>query len=184
MAAVFEIQKLLGQSGKSIALQTRLGNDIENEQGSFDPGETSEGRFRLYLKTHGGNVKPRKPPSAIYNCFGHVWASRRTWIMEASAIELILKDDSYRRLDSDEEPVPGDVVLYRDQRQILVHVGEVIEYSGLQVPTQAVVQTPKYARVLSKMGVLGEVTHRADYRDVLGRDFRDVTVEYWTERPT
>jgi hypothetical protein len=106
--------------------------------------------------------------SATYNCFGLVFASRRTWIHE-EALDLILRDDGYRRVDV---PWIGDVVIYRDNDDNVNHVGIVV---GLNVDSMG--GQPEIL-VLSKWGADGEYLHRHDHvPELFG-----ARVEYWTER--
>jgi hypothetical protein len=106
--------------------------------------------------------------SATYNCFGLVFASRRTWIHE-EALDLILRDDGYRRVDV---PWIGDVVIYRDNDDNVNHVGIVV---GLNVDSMG--GQPEIL-VLSKWGADGEYLHRHDHVPGLF----GARVEYWTER--
>jgi len=128
----------------------------------------------LLLDKFGRNWKQRKPATGGYNCAGHVWASRRTAILEPEAWRLILMDDGYRRLPDSEEPSPGDLVLYVDRRDNgFLHVGEILELResiGRRAPW-----------VLSKWNsTSGEVMHYV--HDVPFRMQFDVRCEYWSDR--
>jgi hypothetical protein len=108
--------------------------------------------------------------TALYNCVGHVFGSRRTCI-DTSWIFRILYEDEYRKLKSEAELAVGDLVVYRYSGSEPSHVGVVQQISpSLADATWTVT-------VLSKWGADAEYLH----------DVRDVPVvfgvpEYWTER--
>src|ERR1035438_4083772 len=101
----------------------------------------------------------RRPPTGMYTCAGHVWASRRTGLYETSDYETILNEDGYRTLRENELPRPGDLVLYRlEGPDEILHVGEIVEMCSL-VPGGA----PSIPRVLSKVDATsGEVLHAVE----------------------
>ena len=95
-----------------IDLATHLGTQIENETSPPDFPTTparqkKESRFARLLKI--------RDPIAGYNCFGLVFASRRTVLLNPD-ITLILLEDGYRELQNDEEVQIGDIVVYSDDR--------------------------------------------------------------------
>ncbi len=61
-----------------------------------------------------------------YNCFGHLWASRRTCIPDQPACDIVLEDDGFRALRQGEDVQPGDIVLYWMGSVGLLHVAEVM----------------------------------------------------------
>lgn len=124
---MFEELKLLGPTERSIVVQTRKGTPIENVI-ETEPGEPERRRYQLLLKRFGQNWRERKPAVGVYNCAGHIWASRRTSILADDAWRTILKEDGYRRLPDTEMPVVGDLVVYRDAtNQCFNHVGAILE---------------------------------------------------------
>src|SRR5262249_46882161 len=95
--------------------------------------------------------------SARYNCYGMVFAARRTWILHPEDVQAILEDDGYH-------PLPwhpatwqiGDVVLYTGKDGKLSHVGMIarktIDVSASKIDVD----------VLSTWGETGEYLHPID----------------------
>jgi hypothetical protein len=110
-----------------IALQSATGNDIPNDQAaSLDDPE-----FRRFLK----NFEKRWASSGCvlrpnlvlrYNCHGLTFASRRTWIDDASLVPAILAQDGYAEVPVD-KVVAGDIVVYYDDDGRADHSGIVME---------------------------------------------------------
>jgi hypothetical protein len=178
--AMFESALLLGTTERSIVVQTHRGRDIQN---SIEPpvGDAERRKYERLLQQFGQNWVRRKPATGVYNCAGHVWASRRTSIFEESEYEAILKDDGYRQLEEGERPLVGDLVLYRDQdaRIGFLHVGIIVELRpGITA------ESPRIPWVLSKWdSASGEVLHQlTDAGHFYRAPFAPVA-EYWTERP-
>ena len=120
--------------------------------------------------THHPDARARSL-SSMYNCMGMVFASRRTWV-DPEHLPMILEDDSYRRVSSEGELQPGDVVVYRHDDGEISHVGVVTE-----VRTN-VREAAREVFVLSQWGRDGEYFHRADdVNPQLGKP-----AEYWTDR--
>ena len=93
-----------------ISLSTRLGTPIPNEQGAdIDPRRRPF--FRQVLQPY-GSLEFRSPETGQYNCHGLVFASRRTCILESSLVELILREDGYRRINEG-DAIVGDLELIR-----------------------------------------------------------------------
>ena len=92
---MFEELKLLGPTESSIVVQTRKGTPIENLV-ELEPGEPEGRRYQLLLQRFGQSWKERKPACGVYNCAGHVWASRRTSVLKSEAWQTILEEDGYR----------------------------------------------------------------------------------------
>ena len=66
--------------------------------------------------------------SATYNCFGMVFASRRTWIMGPEELDQILNDDGYRRVNHRGEIMTGDIIVYRHRpNDEITHVGVIVD---------------------------------------------------------
>ena len=174
---MFEQLKLIGPTERSIVVQTRKGTDIKNLV-EIEPGFPERQRYQLLLRTHGEHWVERKPASGVYNCAGHVWASRRTAILEVDQWELVLQEDNYRRLPDHEPPVPGDLVLYVDtESDEPLHVGEILGLRpGLGSGSRGI------PWVLSKWNsTSGEVMHHLNQVPYLALGFR-VRTEFWTDR--
>ena len=110
--------------------------------------------------------------TGTYNCVGMVVASRRTWV-DTDDLLRILREDGYRLLANEAETEKGDVVVYRDQKGDVSHVGIVVRKNPYNP------ENPKDVLVvLSKWGAEGEYEHDASYVPLLcGKP-----VEYWTDR--
>jgi len=173
---MFTIPLLIGTSDqKSIVLQTRAGNPIPNSQ-SLDPDEQTISAFRRMRAKH-LSWEIRKDPCGIYNCAGHVWASRRTSIYETELYEQILREDGYRVLVEGEATFQGDIAIYRIKgEKAILHVGVITElrWIGDNVNAQPI------EFVLSKLNDLGEVVHH--YNDMVLNDI-PFEVKFWTDRP-
>jgi hypothetical protein len=124
---MFEELKLLGATERSIVVQTRKGTPIDNLV-EIEPGEPELRRYRLLLERFGQNWDERKPATGVYNCAGHVWASRRTSILAEGAWHTILTEDGYRHLHDVETPAEGDLVLYASEGVGgYLHVGMILK---------------------------------------------------------
>lgn len=169
---MLEVARLVGTHPKEIILQTREGRCVKNEQ-SCEPDARIRVCYDRIRRDHLAWVD-RKPACGVYNCFGLIWASRRTSIYDESEISKILTDDGYRQLATDRELQPGDVVLYRLPGNTL-HAAMVMELRQLHS------RGPRVPWVLSKWGsVFGEDLH--PLMDV-PRDIEGCLVEFWTDRP-
>lgn len=174
---MFETVRLLGSDETELALQTRRSRQIRNAQAAEVVTDKAREVFARLSANH-GRWEPRKPACGVYNCSGHVWASRRTAIYEESEIEKILADDGYRAL-RDERPTISDLVLYY-VNNTLYHVGVVFEFRRLDVivelgDTREVDAAPW---VLSKWNdSSGEVLHHVN--DV---PWADCEVKFITDR--
>jgi hypothetical protein len=160
--AVFEEPRLGTPQQRKIVLQTHLGTEIENEIAVHPVPEHAALKFFRLVAQH-PDWKIRKPPTGIYNCVGHVWASRRTAVYEKfdEAVLRIRDDDGYRAVDWNKEtPLPGDVACYWESinpYKNCMHVGQVI---GLGKNPRPDLPPPVF--VLSKWDdVSGEVVHLA-----------------------
>lgn len=164
---VFSGVKLLGTTETSIALSTKRGRSIANGQAG-EPDYQSRQSYARERSKHGEWFE-RKPACGTYNCYGHIFAARRTSIYEDAEIDKILEDDDYRPLRVDESPQVGDIVLYLwlGKRR---HVGLVVKVDYLE-------NTP-VPYVLSKWSdAWGESIHK--YRDVLQLDWQPF---FYTDR--
>jgi hypothetical protein len=176
---VFEVLRLAGTGERGITLETCRRQRIENAQAP-KPGLQDLNFFDLLVSTH-GQWAVRKQPCGVYNCFGHVWASRRTAIYDDPELKKILRDDGYRML-SQEAPMPGDVVLYYDPAHTYNwHSGRIIQLHHLLAEHGQAMGNP-IPWVLSKLSaVQGEVLHAiCDVQSPYDGKF---TLEIWTDRP-
>jgi hypothetical protein len=80
------------------------------------------------------------PADAAYNCYGWVFTGGRYFIGRTD-VEAILHDNQYEIV---EEPTPGDIIVYRDVADMIVHVG-VVRATG----------TGNFVLIESKMGWMG-----------------------------
>lgn len=161
---------IIGQGGpkdpRSLPLSTRCRTYINNEPRQEWPPAQLKHSIQQYQ-----NDFPRallRSITAIYNCLGMTFASRRTCI-EPDLTDMILAEDGYTKLASSEKACVGDVVVYKKDGEV-THVGLIIEI--------AKPLTDRNIHVLSKWGAFGEYTHRLDEVPVLfGR-----AEEFWTDR--
>lgn len=128
---------------------------------------------------HGvGNCKTTNPSaiprsaSAIYNCVGMVFATRRTWV-EPQYVYQLLDDDGYTQLSRITDAYVGDVAVYKNlESGEVAHVGVFIERKeDLSTATVSF-------KVLSKWGPWAEYIHDPD--DVLPNF--GILSEVWTDR--
>lgn len=171
---MFELLRLGGTPERSIVVETRLRTSIPNSQAP-EPDDRLRRVFARLVASHPA-WEVRRAACGVYNCFGHVWAGRRTAIYEPSGVNAILGDDGYRKLAPSEAPFPGDIALYLTADGNILHAAEVVEIRRLSTPVGLGSGTP-YA--LSKLNdSTGEVLHHL--KDV---PWEDANVEIWTERP-
>jgi hypothetical protein len=162
---------------RSLALQTRKGNDIPNVQDLEVPEhrrEQAEALIRHQLGLDFTQVDRRREATGTYNCHGMTFACRRTGIHNPDDVLLILSDDGYRQI-REKEVLPGDIVLYFEgEPEEVIHSGIVVAVEQLQQGATAVP-----TRVLSKWGVAGEYIHHP--RVCPYRDARHI--RYYREKP-
>lgn len=174
---MFELARLAGHQEEGIALATRKNTPIKNAQAPAVPDYQSLQADDRRNRTN-GNWVIRKGPTGIYNCYGHVFASRRTAIYEQSELERIFHEDDYRELGSQEAPRLGDLaVYYLAGATSISHVGFVAELKQLAVGIGFAVVEPA-VWILSKWNdSASEVLHHVN--DAPWPDFE---VRYWTDR--
>ena len=149
-----------GNEVRSIALETRRGREVANEQGPT---------LHWGARKQAGDLakdypfaRCRSGPSGFYNCHGLTFASRRTRIEKPSELAKILHDDEYERIER-QDVLPGDVVLYIDSE-----TGD-IEHSGVVIEVD-----PLAFKILSKWGSASEFIHTeldCPYREYSERAF-------------
>jgi hypothetical protein len=172
---MFGLSELNAHPPQSIAVATRLGNEVDNAQGArVAAGQVQA--FRDMCQRRRWDL--RRDADGLYNCAGLVWASRRTGISRQADWDRILRDDGYRRVHKTEPLRPDDLVLYLEvEDNTYLHVARVIRL----IPGVAN-GSPPIPIVLSKWGHnLGECIHNA-YEHGMGSDF-NVDILFWTDRP-
>ena len=108
--------------------------------------------------------------SATYNCMGMVFASRRAHI-ETKELDRILVEDGYDEVPTLADVALGDIVVYRDDRNIAQHVGVVVEKS-------AEILDGWQVTVMSQWGADGEYFHLLDaVPETYGK-----STSFWTDR--
>jgi hypothetical protein len=170
---MLEMARLVGTPPKEIILQTRAGNCVANNQ-ACDPDARNLYIYNLLRGNHLAWVN-RKLACGVYNCFGLVWASRRTAIYEERSVSQIIMEDGYRELRIEEQPQPGDVVVY-------LHLsGEIRNTLHAAVILKLEQRGPgKVPLLLSKWNdSCGEDIH--EIRDV-PQSFGNYVIEFWTDR--
>ncbi len=165
-----------GSIEKELALDTRAGEHIPN---GVSPGPIYGDTLQWqdeYLGKHPHWIE-RKKPCGVYNCFGLVFANRRTSIYETTFIDEILRQDRFKQIAPQEVEL-GDLVVYRDER-FPVHAGRIVRAAPMY---KDVKDSPKNIRVLSKWGPNGgEATHPFD--DIPGwMGIILSQTQFWTDR--
>ncbi len=151
----------------SIPLAARSGWQIPNERRA----EITPEQRRAAVEMHKDRSTARlRSMTAVYNCMGMVFATRRTWI-DTQYLERILVEDGYSRLSGVGEAITGDVVVYRRKSEVS-HVGLIIAVEP------RIADGSREILVLSKWGAVGEYIHPVNDVPVLLGD----PVEYWSER--
>lgn len=111
---------------KALRLDTRRRRHIGNEPCPEKPIEGILEVARIIEKSYPGTRLISA--TAVYNCFGLAFASRRTWVMDAAEVIKALEDDDYRALPWDQRLWDvGDIVLYRTENDPLRHVSVIVE---------------------------------------------------------
>ena len=163
---------MMGTQGRGIAVDTRAGRAIRNMLGS-EAGDRERRIYALIRERFGRTWTNRKPVCGFYNCYGMVFASRRTIIEDDTQIDDILRDDGFRP-ERESEVRCGDLVLYRERKdRTLLHVAVVMRRD----PTLGTMFA------LSKWNSFsGEDEHHIRHHCWL-EDAYDIELEFWTDRP-
>ena len=172
---MFDHIHLLGPQESSIVVQTRRGTELDNVI-EVSPSTMDQRKYQKWFERHGRGWRSRKPITGIYNCAGHVWASRRTSLTNHRQWRRILEEDDFAETDT---PIADDVVLYVDEdNDEIIHVARVVGLREGITP-----ESSEIPWVVSKWGpISGEAIHFA--HDVpYGRDGYRFRIEYWTDRP-
>jgi|SRR5579863_81606 len=114
-----------------IRLETSAAVGIDNEQ-QTDVSVYDRNLAEVFARKHPKAV-PRTTPSAMYNCHGMTFASRRTRIIDVGGINQVLSDDRWIQIDP-REALPGDIVIYYDYEGDVNHSGVVVASQNLLVP--------------------------------------------------
>lgn len=182
---MFEEQLLGDIREKSICVETKLRTRIDNVI-TPDADEKARSVYKEIKRKYGKNWSNRKPATGGYNCFGMLFASRRTYITDEGEgnVECILKEDGYRKLSDQNKVKTGDIVLYRDKsRKSIYHVCVVTRLNSLQLSSgeHSSSKSGKIIYALSKWGdVFGEDEHHIQHHCWVDMD---VEIEFWTDRP-
>jgi len=107
-----------------------------------------------------------------YNCFGLVFASRRTTLSDEGAI-LARDDDGYHAVSDTHKLIPGDIAVYTSMiTGKILHIGVVVAVTNL-------LSSPwrESVKVQSKWGEHGEYVH--DVNDVPSGC--GTATEFWRE---
>lgn len=192
---MFEELRLIGSPDASIVLHTRRGRSIDNMI-ECEPGPRELGLYQNMVERHtASGWRERRPATGVYNCIGHVWASRRTSVFGPNTelyVSMIFIDDAYRILNAQSENICiGDLIVYWASdasgmpRRSFLHVGVVIELKDGPTGT-----SQKVPWILSKWNsTSGEIFHHyndhplLDYVPFLERHKQKVDIEFWTDRP-
>ena len=161
------ISQFAPQQSFSLGLQTSERNDIINQQFTALTQQDIMGGAAIEKQYPLAKFKENLTP--VYNCHGLTFASKRTWIYLPSEVEKILKDDKYIEIKSENDVLPGDVVIYYDNDGAS-HSGMVI-----QVDLPATLHDLVNIVVLSKWGRLKEVIHNVNYSPYS----LSITKKYW-----
>jgi len=171
---MLELARLIGTPPERIILQTRKRRDVANIQ-SCEPDERTRTFYQRFRVPH-LSWKNRKDACGIYNCFGLVWANRRTSIYGEDDFKNILADDGYRLLTTEGQLQPGDIVIYLSRNannlRNTLHVGIVLNFDQIGLT--------RVPWVLSKWSdQYGEDIHKL--KDV-PEQYGDYLIELWTDR--
>ena len=167
--------RISGTPRTGIVLQTRAKIDVINEQAPL-PDEQNISDFNRALKKQ-LNWKLRKAPCGIYNCYGHIWANRRTSIYDNIEVIKFIEQDGYKKIDLKDLEV-GDLVLYRRVNN-LKHIDHIDHVGLVYKIEEAEGFTYRTPWVISKFRDFGgEVLHTAsDFPH-----YDDTLIQYLTDR--
>jgi hypothetical protein len=135
---------------KSIIIQTRKGNNIQNFQNP-EISVTNQNQFNR-IETKYEKATRRTEPTGLYNCHGFTFASKRCFVEQADQISMILEDDEYQEVEL-KKVLPGDIVIYFSDGDA--------EHSGIVIGKS---EPPFYVPlVISKWSCHSEFIHYANY---------------------
>lgn len=151
----YETQQSGTQNDKrSIRLATACDNWIRNARAPDRDPQALRAARQIMVESYGVQVRAL---SAKYNCYGLVFATRRTHVLFEEDVAMILKDDQYRLVERRSDVQEGDVVLYRKGE------GGPITHAGLVARIDRDIAKGEVAIfVVSQFGHDGEYLHRED----------------------
>ncbi len=154
---------------RSINLATRANNWIANIRRS------EHSPFQLKnIRDLNSRIFPNailKSQSNRYNCYGLVFASRRTNILDGTEVDKILADDGYTLVTEEKDLCEGDIAIYRRNSSIT--------HSAIIVKIVKDFKKSEFNIVaLSQLGTGYECQHNVNEVPALyGRD-----IQYYTQR--
>jgi len=155
--------------GGELKISTKKGRQIPNQRKLPRPPVAMCAARDLHLT--GYPLRRCRSLSSDYNCAGMVFANRRTTI-DSLDTGMILEDDEYRNIHSRDQVEVGDVVVYKDDRGEVSHVG-LVSNIGVDIRTAQI-----EINVLSQFGADGEYIHPiSDVEHVFGS-----RIEFWSDR--
>jgi hypothetical protein len=159
----------------SIALETKAKHYIRNSRKQLPrPRQALEVAATFHTGNGGGPVKLRSLTDE-YNCYGMLFAARRTHIHFPEDVEALLVDDGYRIIGRADALV-GDLVLYRNKADDeLSHAALIIRIST------NILRATRTFHLLSQWGDDGEYFHGEDELPP-HLTIRPYRIEYRTER--
>lgn len=138
-------------------LSTHLGTNIPNETGDHDLTPSHQTNLREQRFDHLFPGRRRRPAIHGYNCFGQVFAERRTGLFDDFDLETILLEDGFGEIESEDRAEVGDVVVY-SEGGTPVHVARIVRIEDLLVGASS-----RRAHVVSKFNsTSGEFEHAAN----------------------
>jgi hypothetical protein len=140
----------------ALKLETRARRFINNMMRLETRPEIMRDRIRIIRE----NFPAAIPVSAstIYNCYGLVFAARRSAIVGEEDVQAILEDDGYKKMPWDPMAwMVGDIVLYRNDSGELRHAG-ILARKTADLTTGNI-----QVDVLSAWGDSGEYLHPIDH---------------------
>jgi hypothetical protein len=139
----------------ALKLETRARHFIHNVMRLEARPEIMRERIRITREGFPGAT----PVSAsmVYNCYGLVFAARRSAIVGEEDVQAILEDDGYKAMPWDPTAwMVGDIVLYRNAEGELTHAG-IVARKTIDLTTGNI-----KVDVLSAWGDSGEYLHPID----------------------
>jgi hypothetical protein len=142
-----------GSTHGSVALltETRKRRQIGNEVRPERAIESLQEGIRIVTDAY-PEVVPLSA-TALYNCYGLAFASRRTWILDEGEVKKVLEDDGFGELPWDPRFwEAGDIVLYC--------LDEEVSHVAVIASKQPVLQSGDFkVHVISAWGESGEYVH-------------------------
>jgi hypothetical protein len=137
---------------RSIVVQTATGRDIDNSQqdeiAQVDINIHADLAKKAFKSEYHGEA------SAMYNCHGLTFASRRTGIFTDGVVEMILAEE-YQEIKEHKHAHVGDIVVWIDNDGQITHSAFIVKIEPEKI-TPGVF--PKI-RVLSKTRIFKEICH-------------------------